>query len=212
MRKHCLVSKLAFLALLLVPACIDGTAADDDGEALGVEVGAIQSARWPSPCPPGTPAVLAPPPDLHLAFVLDASGVQRYACSGTAAGATWTLVGPAADLFTSGHYVVGTHYAGPTWEYADGSTVVGARVAGATVDPTAIPWLLLEVTSHSGPRGKLTPITAIQRLATFGGTPPATGCDADHLGATANVAYAAKYFFYRTRSGHPSNRRCGEPD
>lgn len=212
MRKHCLVNKLAIVALLVIPACGE-EAADGDGtpaDRLGTEESALSSAV--SLCPPGTPAALAPPDDQHVTLVLDASGVQKYACTGTAAGAAWTLVAPAADLFASEcHYVVGEHYEGPTWRYIDGSTVVGERVAGATVDPTAIPWLLLAVTSHGGSHGKLTRVTAIQRLATIGGNPPADGCDAEHLGAKVEVPYTAKYFFYRTRPDNPYNRRCGGP-
>ena len=33
---------------------------------------------------------------------------------------------------------------GPTWVAMDGSYVVGRRVDGVNVDPTAIDWLLLE--------------------------------------------------------------------
>jgi hypothetical protein len=36
----------------------------------------------------------------------------------------------------------------------------------------------------------------IQRVQTEGGAAPATGCDADHPGATARVPYTAVYHFY----------------
>jgi hypothetical protein len=97
-------------------------------------------------------------------------------------------------------------YAGPTWEWLDGSTIVGARVDGRSVDATAIPWLLLRVVSHGPVAGKLTDITAIQRVDTVGGLAPAGTCSA---GDTADVAYTAKYVFYRTKSDHPENNiRC----
>ena len=86
--------------------------------------------------------------------------------------------------------------------------MLGAKIAGATVDPTAIPWLLLNVTSHGGETGRLSDITSIQRLETKGGNAPATGCDADHVGAESDVLYTARYFFYRT-SHRPNNVRCG---
>ena len=92
--------------------------------------------------------------------------------------------------------------------YRDSSSVVAARAAGATVDPAAIPWLLLNVTSHGGEQGKLSDIVSIQRLQTTGGNAPATGCDADHVGAEADVLYTARYFFYRT-SNRTNNVRCG---
>ena len=51
--------------------------------------------------------------------------------------------------------MIGTHFGGPTWQAKDASTVVGKRVDGVTVDPTAIPWLLLEATSTTGAKGSM---------------------------------------------------------
>jgi hypothetical protein len=173
------------------------------------DTGSTESAISRRVCPAGVPASLAPAADQDLKFVLNATGVQKYTCAATDTGFAWTFVAPEADLFRRGCQV-GIHYAGPTWEYQDGSTVVAARVAGATIDPTAIPWLLLAATSHGAERGKMTPVTSIQRLSTTGGLAPATGCDAEHAGATADVPYTADYFFYRTKTKHQErNVRCG---
>jgi len=209
MKNIALVRNFALASLFVVPACVDTV--DDDGDLSEVEGAAETAALMASACPPNTPAALAPAIDQDLAFVFDATGVQKYACNATATGAAWTLVAPDALLLDAGGTVIGTHYAGPTWEYKDGSTVVGARVAGVTVDASAIPWLLLSTPSHGGPDGKLTDVTAIQRLVTGGGiAPAAASCDASHLGAATDVAYTAKYFFYRTRSRHTEgNTRCG---
>jgi len=124
-----------------------------------------------------------------------ASGVQIYKWN----GASWALVEPAATLFANANYSgkVGTHYVGPTWESNSGSKVVGTRMYGCQPDPTAIPWLLLEAVSTSGP-GIYSAVTYIQRLNTSGGAAPATGCAlATDLGALALVPYSADYFFYR---------------
>jgi Protein of unknown function (DUF3455) len=129
-----------------------------------------------------------------------ATGTQNYTCQSTATGIAWTLVAPAAVLVDDKGKQIMTHYAGPTWQARDGSTVMGARMKGVTMDPTAIPWLLLRKTSTSmGPDGgdRLTSTTFIQRVNTTGGLAPATGCDAAHLGAAVNVPYEADYFFYR---------------
>lgn len=195
-----LARSLALVSLLALPSCVDGVD----------ELAAAEVALLSGPCPAETPAVLAPAADQSLAFVLDATGVQQYVCSATATGAAWTFVAPVADLFSNG-FVAGTHYAGPTWEAHDGSTVIGARAQGATIDATAIAWLLLSVVDHGGTwLGAMSGVTAIQRLATTGGLAPAAGCNVDLLGATADVPYTAKYFFYRT-SLLPSvlNTRCG---
>ena len=146
-----------------------------------------------SDVPPLPSPALAVPAGNELAFHLDAVGVQIYTCKATATGFAWTFVAPEATLYREDR-VVGKHYAGPTWEYKDGSTVVGARVAGATPDPTSIPWLLLRAASHAG-TGKMTPVTFIQRLETAGGIAPAAGCDATTVGAGARVPYTATYFF-----------------
>src|SRR5262249_39648136 len=134
-------------------------------------------------CPAATPAALAPASDQNLAFALPATGVQKYTCQATATGAAWTFLAPEATLFDSYGSKVAIHFAGPTWQYKDGSSVVGTKVAGATVDTTAIPWLLLTAASHGTSPGKLADVTAIQRLSTTGGNAPATGCDTSHLGA-----------------------------
>ena len=76
--------------------------------------------------------------------------------------------------------------------------VVGARVAAATVDPTAIPWLLLSAKSTAGP-GIFADVTYVQRVNTAGGLAPTTDCDADHLGQAVPVPYTAEYFFYRAK-------------
>src|SRR4051794_9461329 len=81
-----------------------------------------------------------------VSFHANAVGVQIYTATPSASDPTrfvWTFVAPEAVLFDNDGQVVVLHYAGPTWESASGSTVVGARINGATVDPTAIPWLLL---------------------------------------------------------------------
>lgn len=206
MSNHVLVRNLALASLCLAPACIDGV-----GDPA--ELDATDAALASDPCPAGTPALLAPPPDQHLAFVLGATGVQRYSCNATATGPAWTFVAPVADLLDCDGDPIGTHYAGPTWEHEDGSTVVAAKVAGATVDPGSVPWLLLAATGHGGPSGKMTKVSFIQRLVTAGGNAPAAGCEATLLGATADVPYTTKYFFYRTRTRDMHrNKRCGATD
>jgi len=160
-------------------------------------------------CPANTPSSLAPPSDQTLAFAVSASGVQEYTCNGTA----WVFVAPDAQLYNlhdcDQDEALGHHYAGPTWEwYEDGSTVVGAKVAAATPDPASIPWLLLKGVSHGADDGRMSDVTYIQRLVTDGGNAPATGCDADHVGAAANVPYTARYYFYRQSHGG-TGVRCG---
>jgi Protein of unknown function (DUF3455) len=200
-RNVVLARSLALVSLLAVPSCVDTADELDTAES---------ELLLSCACPANTPAVLAPPADQNLAFVLDATGVQQYACKATATGAAWALVAPVANLLKDG-YVVGTHYAGPTWKSNDGSFVTGARAAGATVDATAIQWLLLSVTGHGGNwLGQMSNVTAIQRLETTAGLAPTTGCDVAQLGGTVDVPYTAKYFFYRTNSLLPVlNTRCG---
>src|SRR5262245_23880871 len=127
---------------------------------------------------------------LHLSMY--AEGVQVYRWD----GASWVLVEPVATLFSNADYTgkVGTHYRGPTWESNSGSKVVGTRLFGCSPDPTAIPWLLLEGVSTTGP-GIFSSVTYIQRLNTTGGLPPAG--PGLYIGELAQVPYTAEYFFYR---------------
>ena len=189
---------LSIVAALALPACVGGTDATTSA--------AQDIAR--DACPANVPASLAPAADQDLSFVLDASGTQNYTC--TSSG--WTFVAPDADLYLQHETqaIVGHHFAtsGPTWEYEDGSFVVGKKVAAASVDPASVPWLLLVATSHGGPDGRMTDVTSIQRLETHGGLAPAGACSP--LGGSLEVPYTASYYFYVTRDpSKTNNQRCG---
>jgi hypothetical protein len=139
------------------------------------------------------PDAIAVPKGNEMYLEAHAVGVQIYSCSGQA----WSLSGPRADLYDRGRKI-GTHFAGPTWQTKDGSQVVGARVSGVNVDPTAIDWLLLSATSTTP--GNLGKTTYIQRVNTTGGlVPPAADCHAGTAGTVKEVAYTADYRFFKTR-------------
>jgi hypothetical protein len=133
----------------------------------------------------------------HKVFLLrHAEGVQIYSCNGS----SWTFVAPRADLYDAKGKLRGTHYAGPTWKDQDGSTVVAQRVDGISVDPTAIPWLLLSKKSDSaGDDGdRLTNTTFIQRVNTVGGNAPGAGtCTAGNAGEVVEIPYEADYYFWK---------------
>lgn len=145
------------------------------------------------------PASLTPPGNAVFLFELEAKGVQIYACEAKPEAPTtyaWTFKAPEATLRNARGQVVSTHYAGPTWQGNDDSTVVAAVLARADApSKKAIPWLLLEAKSHTG-SGVFSTATYIQRLDTKGGIAPATGCDAAHANAEARVPYEATYAFY----------------
>lgn len=130
-------------------------------------------------------------------------GVQIYSCAATPGGFAWAFVAPRANLYNDRGRLVVTHFAGPTSQGKDGGAVVGARVDGVTVDPTAIPWLLLSATpSTTGQHGRLTKTTFIQRIATTGGLAPAAGeCTAVTAGAIREVPYTADFTFWKAK-GH----------
>lgn len=128
-----------------------------------------------------------------------AQGVQIYECRAKRDDPTqyeWAFVGPEADLIDSKGNKVGRHYSGPTWEWNDGSRVVGSVKAHLpSEDAGAIPWLLLAAKDHAG-NGMLSRVTSIQRLETSGGLAPVGGCGAANLGERRRVPYAASYCFY----------------
>jgi uncharacterized protein (DUF2147 family) len=148
------------------------------------------------------PEVLRAPAGQVLAFAAAGVGVQIYTCTAAAEDPTrysWTFVAPQADLSQAGKSL-GRHYAGPTWEAADGSKVIGElAVAVDAPAPTAIPWLLLRAKTTSG-TGVFSPIVSIQRLRTVGGKAPAGGCDGSLAGQEARVPYSAEYRFFTAGS------------
>lgn len=148
-----------------------------------------------TPVLPAGSEALAVPAGHTVAFRTFAAGVQIYRCDPTTL--RWTFVAPYAQLYANARHdaVVGVHFGGPTWVTASGSTVVGRAIAASIVDPTAIPWLLLEAIESEGP-GVLASTTYVQRVHTAGGLPPARVGDP---GEIALVPYTAEYFFYRAR-------------
>lgn len=134
------------------------------------------------------------PETSQLALHAFASGVQIYQWN----GASWTFVAPQATLYadTQYHGVLGSHYAGPTWESTSGGKVVAASVKRCPADASSIPWLLLQTVSTTGP-GIFERVTFVQRLNTVGGNAP--GSPGTTVGETANVPYTAEYYFYRAK-------------
>ena len=128
--------------------------------------------------------------------LINAGLAQSKGRSGLAWFLLSLLLGPIATLLIDGK-TVGRHFAGPSWELADGSAVTGkiaGRAAGAT--PKDIPLLKLEAASHRG-SGQLTGVTTIQRLNTKGGVVEGA-CDS--AGAFLSVPYSADYTFLKKGS------------
>jgi hypothetical protein len=150
-----------------------------------------------SACAREVPASLAAPAGNQLAFATEAEGVQIYTCAAKDGAHAWAFKAPEARL-ESGGKAAGKHYAGPTWEALDGSKVVGARVEGATPDPSAIPWLLLRAASHDG-KGQMADVSFVQRIQTTGGNPAKDGCGPANVGAELRVPYRAVYCFLRAQ-------------
>ena len=128
----------------------------------------------------------------RIVLQVHAVGAQIYECrTDSAGGLVWMFREPIASLFNEGK-TVGHHFAGPSWELADGSRIVGmvaAKAAGATdVD---IPWLKLTVSDQQG-EGMLRPVTTVPRINTVGGV-KAGSCTT--VGAMVGEPYAADYVF-----------------
>jgi hypothetical protein len=153
-----------------------------------------------APVPPAVPGDIAVPAG-HKPFLLaHADGVQIYECQTREAGYTWGPATPRAVLRDDRGHQIGTHFAGPAWRADDGSTVIGSRVDGETVDATAIPWLLLKADSATaGTDGdRLAHTTYIQRINTVGGlTPPAPDCNENTVWTRTEVPYTADYLFWK---------------
>jgi hypothetical protein len=155
--------------------------------ATGALCASQATAQMAKPVPP---AVAAPGAKIVAKF--QGVGAQIYECTRNKDGKlAWVFREPIAALIFNGK-TVGRHYAGPTWEYTDGSKIVGkvtGHAPGATADDVA--WLKLHVIKHRG-HGMFSKVNTVQRLDTDGGG-LAGSCEA--AGAFKSVAYSATYVF-----------------
>lgn len=126
-----------------------------------------------------------------------AKGVQIYACEASGGRYVWALKAPDAHLSDAAGHTLGKHFAGPTWQAADGSLVIGEPVnVSPSPDVGAVAWLVLRAKSHAG-QGLMSSVQYIVRTRTEGGMAPAAGCDAAHAGSEVRVPYSAVYLFFR---------------
>ena len=162
------------------------------GPLLGLDTAHAQKES-----PPNVPEAIQVHSGEEVVLLAHGSGSQIYTCRADADGKfIWTLKAPEAELTDGKGTVIGRHFAGPSWQLKDGSAVTGKASAQVdSQDPGSIPWLLVNVVSHSG-NGLLTKVTTIQRVSTRGGKPPALGCDEAHRDAETKSKYTADYYFY----------------
>jgi hypothetical protein len=158
--------------------------------ALLLLSGSLASARAAeTPLPDAIAA-----PGQAIVIAMHAEGAQVYECkSGDDGKLAWAFREPIAALLADGK-TVGRHYAGPNWEYSDGSAVVG-KVAASAPGATAndIVWLRLDVVSRRG-NGILTPVTTVQRINTIGGKLEGV---CDKASTFKSAPYSADYVFLR---------------
>ena len=170
------------------------------GAPLAALLALIGCAGAPATAPPDVPANLRPPVGQVLFLETLASGVQVYECSAKAeqpSSYEWAFRAPEATLADRSGRSIGKHYAGPTWESVDGSTVVGeAKARDPGPSPSAIPWLLLSAKASTG-AGIFAATKSIQRLQTVGGIAPPAPCGAGNVKQVTRVPYTARYYFYR---------------
>jgi hypothetical protein len=142
------------------------------------------------------PGVVAAPDGAKPMLSARAEGVQIYVCTAKDQGFAWTLKAPEAALFDAHGRQIIHHFAGPSWQTDDGTTLVGEVVAKQDAPAQgAIPWLLLRAKSHDG-AGTLAEAGFIRRIDTKGGIAPADGCAAADAGKEVRVPYSAVYEFY----------------
>lgn len=147
--------------------------------------------------------VTLPPPNAHVKMTVVGLGVQVYGClpqpGVTPVKYAWTLQMPEATLFDPAtHQPVGTHAAGPTWTWNDGSEITGKVVQTQPAkDAANIPWLLIQTHSTGAAAGELSDVTFVRRSDTQAGVPN-SDCDAVHQNNVVRVPYQATYTFYTT--------------
>ncbi len=123
-------------------------------------------------------------------------GVQIYTCTTGTGSFAWRLTAPDAALTDSSGANIGHHFAGPTWQAKDGSSVIGKLLVASPAPHIGnIAWLVLSAASHTG-SGIFSNVAYITRSLTQGGVAPAAGCDAAHAGTTVRIGYQAIYTFF----------------
>lgn len=163
----------------------------------GIVIAIVASAL--SACamtPPAASTSAIDPPQGERVMTLTASGVQNYVCKFDAQHRPgWVFVSPQATLFDESGRAVVRHGAGPSWEAADGSRIVGHAIAQLPSETKAsIPQLLLDTHSTAG-SGWLSSVRYVQRVKTVGGLMPTKPCStADETGSSP---YLAEYVFYK---------------
>ena len=148
---------------------------------------------------PATDATL-PPANAVPVATAQGRGVQIYRCTPQASTFQWIFEAPEADLFQPGTgQQLGTHGAGPTWTWTDGSSITG-KVLAKQPSPVAgaIPLLLLQTHPANPVNGRLSTVTLVRRSETEAGNPPQPSCAARDAGTTLRVPYTATYTFYTT--------------
>ena len=183
--------------------------------ALGMALTIAQpyAAHAQTVTPPSVPANIQVPAGNHAFLLGHGVGTQNYVCAPAKSlgQVDWALFTPEATLFNDDAGQLTTHFFSPnpaegrivraTWQDSQDTSTVWAKAnAQAVVNPDAITWVLLEVVGRQvGPTGGATLFgsTFIQRVNTFGGLAPSTGCDTPtDLGAKAFIPYTADYVFY----------------
>lgn len=176
--------------------------------------GQAVQARTTSITPPNVPDNLKAPAGELSVLKFMAKGVQIYTCTASTTNTTgyeWVLKAPQAELFNEQGTKVGKHYAGPTWEAADGSKVVGeVKEKADSPDGKGIPWLLLKTKETSG-NGSLSKINYIQRVETVAGfSPNSADCNEARKDSEVKVEYSATYYFY-SAAGVANSAPAGVP-
>ena len=149
--------------------------------------------------PPAVASAVAVPPGHREVMTLRAAGTLNYECrahAGMAGAYGWVLNAPDAALRHWSGLRVGRYYAGPTWQYRDGSKVVGKILAASSGGPGRLPIQLIQASATSA-TGELSGVTYIQRLAATGGEAPREPCTASAVGRGHSVPFSAEYVFYK---------------
>jgi hypothetical protein len=192
-----MIKTVVCYSILLLPVLTAANEADIDSYAVKGRVFASRQTMTSIPAP-----IKVPAGNTAILF-LHAKGEQIYQCLFNKDAYLWQLQAPDAKLFDADGKLVGSHAAGPIWDYRDGSQARG-RVIAKINNPSnsSIDWLLIEIVGHKG-KGILAKTSYINRINTEGGLPPSSGCEANHLGSEKHISYSADYVFYAKQAVVP---------
>lgn len=151
------------------------------------------------------PDALRVPETARLALRAVAVGRATYECRADPAKPEimrWVPVAISATMKDGPGQRVGQMSGPPVvWSADDGSRVQARDTVAEAPRPDGLPWQLIQVQGSGTSDRRLAGVDSVQQVATRGGHPRASQCDASEAGRRDERSFQADYVFWRSSTG-----------